>query len=385
MAWNEPGGGKRDPWSGKGGDQGPPDLDEVVKKLQDRLGGLFGGKRGGGSDSGGSGGTGGGIAGIGLIIGLVVIVMLAVKSFNIVEPAERGVVQRFGAYQDITEPGPHFLLPFIDQVTTVDVDNINKFPHRAQMLTKDENIVDVTLTVQYRIIDPAAYLFQDASPEKSIRGSMESAMREVIGKSHLDDIITANREAIAIAVQKGTQDLMDLYKTGLVLTSINIQEANPPEAVKAAFNDAIKAREDKERLQNQAQTYANDVVPRSRGAAARQIEDAKAHKAKVVAEADGESSRFLALLHEYEKAPQVTRERLYLETVEQVLQNSNKVMLDTKKGGNLTYLPLDRIMNQMPSQSAPVAPRNPYDSSPDPVPAIDSSRSRDLSRLRSTR
>jgi len=155
--------------------------------------------------------------------------------------------------------------------------------------------------------------------------------------------------------------------------------------VKAAFNDAIKAREDKERLQNQAQTYANDVVPRSRGAAARQIEDAKAHKAKVVAEADGESSRFLALLHEYEKAPQVTRERLYLETVEQVLQNSNKVMLDTKKGGNLTYLPLDRIMNQMPSQSAPVAPRNPYDSSPDPVPAIDSSRSRDLSRLRSTR
>lgn len=384
MAWNEPGGGKRDPWSGKGGDQGPPDLDEVVKKLQERMGGLFGGKRGG-SNGDGSGGTGGGIAGIGLIIGLVVIVMLAVKSFYIVEPAERGVVKRFGAYLEVTEPGPHFLVPFIDDVTTVDVDNINKFPHRAQMLTKDENIVDVTLTVQYRIIDPAAYLFQDANPEKSIRGSMESAMREVIGKSHLDDIITANREAIAIAVQKGTQDLMNLYKTGLVLTSINIQEANPPEAVKAAFNDAIKAREDKERLQNQAQTYANDVVPRSRGAAARQIEDAKAHKAKVVAEADGESARFLALLREYEKAPQVTRERLYLETVEQVLQSSNKVMLDVKEGSNLTYLPLDRIMNQMPDQSAPVAVRNQYDSSPQPAPAVESSRSRDLSRLRSPR
>jgi len=375
MAWNEPGGGNRDPWSGKGGDQGPPDLDEVVKKLQDRMGGLFGGRRGGGNGEGGGSG-GGGLAGIGVIVLLVLLAVAAYQSIYIVGPAERGVVKRFGAYIETTDPGPHILIPFVDQVNVINVDEINKVSHRAQMLTKDENIVDVTLTLQYRIQDPADYLFQDANPEKTISGAMESSLREVIGKSKLDDIITANREAIAAAVERGTQELLDLYRTGLVLININFQDASPPEAVKAAFDDAIKAREDRQRLQNQAQTYANDVVPRARGAAARQIEDAKAHKAKVVAEAEGESARFLALLTEYEKAPKVTRERLYLDTMQDVLSKTGKVLMDNKGGNNLTYIPLDRLMNGMPaSQPQPEMPRV---SNPEPTQgASNDSRARD--------
>ncbi len=360
MAWNEPGGGNRDPWNGKGGDQCPPDLYEVVKKLQDRVGGLFGGRRGGGNGEGrSSGGGGGSVAGIGFIVLLVVAVVAAYQSFYIIGPAERGVVKRFGAYIETTEPGPHFLIPFVDTVSVVNVDEIKKFAQRAQMLTKDENIVDVSLTAQYRVQDSADYLFQDANPENTIRGAMESTLREVIGKSNLDDVITANREAIAAAVEKGTQELLELYRTGLTLTNVNFQDASPPEAVKAAFDDAIKAREDRERLQNQAETYANDVVPRARGAAARQIEDAKAHKAKVVAEAEGESARFLALLSEYEKAPAVTRERLYLDTMQDVLQRTGKVMMDSQGGANnLTYIPLDRLMNQMPAaQAQPELPR----------------------------
>ncbi len=352
MAWNEPGGGNRDPWSGKGGDQGPPDLDEVVKKLQDSIGGLFGGKGRGGDGSSGSGSSGGGIAGIGLIILVVVIGLLVFNSIYIIEPAERGVVKRFGAYLEITQPGPHFRIPLIDEVEVVNVDKVHEFPHRAQMLTKDENIVDVTLTLQYRIQDPADYLFQDASPEKTIRSAMESALREVTGQNLIDNVMTENRSGIADMVKQGTQDLLNLYRTGLEVTSLNIQNVNPPEAVKDAFDDANRAREDKARLENKAQAYANDVVPRARGAAARVVENAKAYKAKVVAEADGESSRFLALLGEYRKAPNVTRERLYLETMQNVLKNSGKVLLDVKEGNALTYLPLDRIMGQAPRQSA---------------------------------
>ncbi|MCB1925990.1 MAG: FtsH protease activity modulator HflK [Gammaproteobacteria bacterium] len=364
MAWNEPGGGNRDPWNNKGGDQGPPDLDEVVRKLQDKMGGLFGGKRrGGGGDGEMGGGSGGGAGkkGIGIIVALVLVVVLGMESFYIVQPAERGVIKRFGAYHTVTSPGPHLKLPFIDTVDIVNVDQVNKFQHRAQMLTKDENIADVTLEVQFRIQDAADFLFQDADPGNTIHGAMESSLREVIGKSKLDEIITENRSAIAVAVQQGTQQLLDLYRTGLIVTNVNIQRAEAPEAVAEAFADAIRAREDKERLQNQAQTYANDVVPRARGEAARLVEDAKGYKARVTAEAEGESQRFLALLREYEKAPAVTRERLYLETMQDVLRNTGKVLLDVKEGSNLTYLPLDRMI---PSGRKP---ENEYKSS-DAVP-----------------
>ena len=362
MAWNEPGGGNRDPWGNKGGDQGPPDLDEVVRKLQEKMGGLFGGKRrggGGGNGESSGGGSGASKKGIGLIVGLVVLVVLGMESFYIVQPAERGVVKRFGAYHIVTAPGPHLKLPFIDTVDVVNVDQVNKFQHRAQMLTKDENIADVTLEVQFRIQDAADFLFQDADPGATIHGAMESSLREVIGKSRLDDIITEIRSAIAIAVQQGTQALLDLYRTGLIVTNVNIQRAEAPEAVAEAFADAIRAREDKERLQNQAETYANDVVPRARGEAARLVEDAKGYKARVIAEAEGESQRFLALLREYEKAPAVTRERLYLETMQDVLRNTGKVLLDVKEGSNLTYLPLDRMIQPGTRQTEFKAPESP--------------------------
>ena len=345
MAWNEPGNDNRDPWSNKGGNQGPPDLDEVVRKLQDKVGGLFGGRRGGGGSQGGSGGNGG----FGLVVaGLTgaLVIAAAFDSFYIIQPAERGVIQRFGAYHEVVGPGPHLKLPLIDTYQAVNVDQINKFVHRAQMLTRDENIVDVTVEVQFRIQDPADFLFQDANPPRTLQNGMESILREVIGKSNLDDIITENRSGIALAVQKGTQQLIDLYRSGLKVININIQDAKPPEAVQDAFADAIKAREDRERVQNQAQAYANDVVPRARGAAARQLEDAKAYKAKVVAEAEGESKRFLALLAEYRKAPEVTRQRLYLDSIQDVLQGTSKVLLDVKEGANLTYLPLDKMIGK---------------------------------------
>jgi len=389
MAWNEPGGNDRDPWSGRGGGQTPPDLDEVVRKLQDRLGGLFGGRRRGGGNGGDSGGgSGPAFAGLGVIILLAVIVILGFKSFYIIQPAERGVIQRVGAFSSVSDPGPHLLIPFVDEVTVVDVDRVNKYAHRAQMLTKDENIVDLTLTIQYRIQDAADFLFQDADPENSLRGAMESALREAIGKSNLDQIITENRSGIADQVMRGTQELLDLYRTGVIVTNVNIQEANPPEAVKEAFDDATRAREDKERAQNQALAYANDVVPRARGAAARQLEDAKAYRARVAAEAEGESKRFLALLAEYRKAPEVTRERLYLDAVQEALANSGKVLLDTKQGANLTYLPLDKLLEGMPA--APRAPQGNTDSmapeQAEPEQAESQPmRSQDNSRLRRMR
>ena len=360
MAWNEPGGNDQDPWSGKGKDQGPPDLDEVVKNLQKKMGGLFGGKGGGRS----AGGSGGGSSK--LVIALIVIVaavLLGIKSFYIVQPAERAVVQRLGAFHSVTTPGPHFLIPFIDTKTIINVDQVNKFGHRAQMLTKDENIVDVTLTVQFRVQDAANFLFQDADPVKTIYSAVESALREVTGKSTLDEIITQNRSAVAAMVKQNTQELLNTYKTGLVVTNDNIQDANPPEEVKEAFDDATRAMADKERVQNQADAYANDIVPRARGAAARQVEDAKAYAFKVVSEAEGETRRFLALLNEYRKAPDVTRERLYLDTMQEVLAETGKVLLDVKEGGNtLTYLPLDKLVQPGSAVRMPAAQLPGYES-----------------------
>ena len=347
MAWNEPGGDNKDPWSGKGSNQGPPDLDEVVKKMQEKLGGLFGGRKG--PRGGGPGGSipspgPAGIKGIAIAVGIAVVVLLGIKSFYTVAPAERGVVMRFGAYKDITQPGPHLLVPFIDQVMKVDVDQITSFRHKAQMLTKDENIVDIELTVQSKIQDAADYLFQDQNPEKTIRDTIETAVRETIGKSKLDFILTEGRGSIADSIKSRAQELINLYRSGLEVTSVNTQPAKPPEQVKSAFDDAIKAREDKARLENQAQAYANEVVPKARGAGARRVEAAKAYRDKVIAESEGEISRFLAVLTEYNKAPEVTRQRLYLDAVEEVLGRTNKVILDVKEGNSLMYLPIDKLI-----------------------------------------
>ena len=351
MAWNEPGGGNKDPWSGKGDNQGPPDLDEVVKKMQDKLGGLFGGKRG----SSGSGGNSGspipgpgspGFKGVVAIAGVLLLLFLGYKSFYTVAPAERGVVLQFGAYKDITQPGPHFMIPFVQDVVKVNVDQISSFRHGATMLTRDENIVDIELTVQARIQDAADYLFQDQNPEKTLRDATETAVRETIGKSDLDFILTEGRSRIGAQIRESIQETVNLYKTGLEVTSVNTQPAKPPEAVKGAFDDAIKAREDKEKLENQAEAYANEIVPKARGGAARKVEDAKAYKSRVIAQAEGETSRFLAVLKE------VTRNRLYLETVENVLANTNKVMMDAKDNNSLMYLPLDKLIEGQTGTSA---------------------------------
>jgi len=344
MAWNEPGGDKKDPWGGNGKDQGPPDLEEVVKKMQDKMGGIFGGRK---TPSGAGGGPklhGPSSAGMGLIGGVVAVLWL-MSGFYIVEPAQRGVILQFGAYKEITQPGLNWHLPFpIETVEKFNVDQISSFRHQAHMLTQDENIVDIELTVQSRVQDAVDYWFQDQNPEKTMRDATETAVRETIGKNDLDFILTAGRGAIASSIKTRVQELINSYRTGIEIVGVNMQPAKPPEQVKSAFDDAIKAREDKERKENQAEAYANEVVPVARGNAARRVADANAYKERVIAEAEGEAHRFLAVLKEYEKAPGVTRQRLYLDTVEDVLGNTSKVMIDVEGGNSLMYLPLDKLI-----------------------------------------
>jgi modulator of FtsH protease HflK len=355
MAWNEPGGDK-DPWGGNGNDQGPPDLDEVVKKLQNKIGGIFGGGK---NSSGGSGGEGSiqgpGSVGISVIVVVALLVWMA-SGIYIIEPAQRGVILQFGEYKEVTDPGPHWHLPYpIETVKKFNVDEILSFRHQALMLTQDENIVDIELTVQSRIQDVADYWFQDQNPDKTLRDAIETAVRETIGKSKLDFILTQGRGAIADRIKKTAQNLINNYHTGIEIIGINMQPAKPPEQVKGAFDDAIKAREDKEKKENQAQAYANEVVPVARGNAARKLADANAYKERVIAEAEGDASRFMSVLTEYEKAPEVTRQRLYLDTIEDVLRKTNKVMIDTKDSNNLMYLPLDKLIQSgINSRSLPL-------------------------------
>ncbi len=384
MAWNEPGGGNKDPWSGKGGNEGPPDLDEVVRNIQEKLGGLFGGRKSGGGGDGSGKPSGAGKLGIGLIAGVILLGWLATGIY-IVEPAERGVVMRFGAYKEVTQPGPHWHLPYpIEDVIKVNVDQVSSLRHKAEMLTRDENIVDVELTVQFRIQDASDYLFQDQQPDKTIRDATETAVRETIGKSDLDFVLTEGRSSIAARIKQRIQELLNNYHTGLEAMSVNMQPAKPPDEVKGAFDDAIKAREDKERLENEAQAYANEIVPKARGAAARRVADAKAYRKKVIADSEGETSRFLAILTEYEKAPKVTRERLYLDTVEDVLSNTRKVFMDTQGGNNLMMLPLDKMFGGKLGSASNNGPRLPSEStfSSRKPPA---KGTRDVSRSRRTR
>ncbi len=386
MAWNEPGGGKRDPWGGSGGDQGPPDLDEVVRNIQKKLGGLFGGGRRGGSSSGSS------LPGKNGVIAIVVVALLLwlASGFYVVEPAERGVVLRFGAFKSVAGPGLNWRWPTpIETHEIVNVDEFSSFRRKAQMLTKDENIVDVELTVQSRVQDPVDYLFQDAHPNVTLRAATETAVREVVGRSELDFIMTEGRSRIAADIKKRIAELMKRYRTGLEVTSVNMQPAKPPEQVKAAFDDAIKAREDKERLENEADAYAKEIVPKARGAAARRREDAKAYKAQVIARAEGETARFLSVLQQYEAAPEVTRERMYIDTIEDVMKRSRKVLMDADGGGNLTLLPLDKLIGRSRAARTGGAPSSPSSAPisalstrrPAPVRRLD--RGRDVSRERS--
>lgn len=344
MAWNESGNNKN-PWNQGGGDKGPPDLDQVVRDLQRRLSSMFGGKRGGGEGGGGVGASGGGI-GPGLIVGAVLVVWL-LTGFYRVDDAERGVVMTFGEYSTTTLPGLHWRIPWpVQTVERVNVSQVDRFPLRMRMLTRDETLVQVDLAVQFRRTDPVAFLFNVRSPEETLADVSESAIREVIGKNDLDFILTEGRAEVAQRTQQVIQSTLNAYNTGIEVTQVSLQEANFPQQVQAAVQDAIKAREDFERLQLEAQAYANDIVPRARGAAARQIEDAMAYRDRLIAVAEGESDRFVALLEAYELAPLVTRQRLYIETMEEVLGRASKVIMDTEGSGNLLYLPMDKLLER---------------------------------------
>lgn len=373
MAWNEPG-GEKDPW-GKKNDQGPPDLDEVFKNIQSKLSGLFGGSKTPSSGSSGGGFNFSGTA-IGFIVAIVVIVWLG-SGIYIIQPAERGVITRFGEYQASTLPGPHWHIPWpVEKLWRVNVDQNRSLRLRSQsMLTQDENIVEIDIAIQYNIKNPEDYLFKVRDPDATLQQVMESAIREIIGKNNMDFIITEGRNEIATRTEALIQATLDEYGTGLNVTTVNLESAQPPEAVQAAFSDAIKAREDEQRFINESEAYANEIIPQARGEARSILEEAKGYRARVVKASEGESIRFLNLLREYEKAPQVTRERLYIDSLEGVLVNSSKVLLDVEGGNNIMYLPLDQLLGSARSSLTP-------NSSPFSSGSSDSSSSNGSSSLR---
>ncbi len=360
MSWDDPD-DKNNPWK-SGGQRGPADLDAIVKDLQRKLSGFLGGRGGGNGASGG--GSGRRRASSGLVSGaaMLALAVWAFTGFYQVNDAERGMVLRFGALQTITQPGLRWHIPWpIEAVERINTNVFERFPYQGSMLTRDENIVLVDLVVQFRRTDPEAYLFNMRSPEATLGNITGSAIREVIGKNELDFILTEGRAEIAAQAQVLIQTTVDAYGAGLTIYEVNLQEANFPGDVEASVQDAIKAREDKERMSFEAQAYANDIVPNARGAAARQLQDAEGYRARVIADAEGEASRFTQVLFEYEKAPEVTRQRIYIETLEAILATSTKVLLDTPEsgGGNLIYLPLDRLMERREPQSNLLSPANP--------------------------
>ena len=338
MAWNEPGGGGRDPW-GNQGDKGPPDLDEAFRKLKAQLTGIFGG---GGRSGGGSGKLSGGLLGVGL---LALAAIYGFFGLYQIDQGERGVVFRFGAVQQsIVMPGLHWNPPLIDRVRKVNVTQVRSKKHQALMLTEDENIVDVSMTVQYVVDDPVAFLVMVRNPENSLDHATESALRHVVGGSIMDQVITDGRAAIAVEVQERLQSYLNRYETGILVSKVNIDESAPPSQVRDAFNDVQKAKEDEQRVINEANAYAESIIPTARGEAQKLIEEANAYRDQVVARSEGEAQRFEKLLAEYSLAKEVTRDRLYLDSIESVLSTSSKIMVDVEGGNNLMYLPLDRFV-----------------------------------------
>ncbi len=386
MAWNDPQWGNRDNRK----NSGPPDLDEMWRRFNQKLNGMFG-KSGGGDEVPSGGGNL-----IGLLVLLAVLVWVA-SGFYIVDTGQRGVVLRFGKYVETTEPGPRWHLPWpiesrevvnIDQVRTVEIGYRNnvksKVLKESLMLTDDENIIDLQFAVQYILKDPEEFLFVNRAPEDTVLQVAETAMREIVGKNKMDFVLYEGRADIAARAKALMQQILDRYKTGISVSQVTLQNIQPPEQVQAAFDDAVKAGQDRERLKNEAEAYSNDVVPRARGLASRLKEEADGYKQAVIANAEGEASRFSQILAEYQKAPQVTRQRMYLDTMQTVMNNTSKVVVDQKGGNSLLYLPLDKLQQivSQPYTGAPEVLAQPSASAPALAPATTDPRSRDAFRSR---
>ena len=397
MSLNDPQWGKRP--GGGGGGNGPPDLEELWRNFNRKLNAIF--NRGGGGGAGGGGAPaqmpsfrqlGGGA---GLLVGLVLLVWL-VSGFYIVVEGQRGVVLSFGKFSEVTGAGLHwrFPAPFqtheivdLSGVRTVEIGYRNsvktKVLRESLMLSDDENIIDIQFAVQYILKDPMDYLFNNRRPEDTVMQAAETAFREIVGKSKMDFVLYEGREQIAVQSQKAMQELLDRYKTGILVSKVTMQNAQPPEQVQAAFDDAVRAKQDLERQKNEGQAYYNDIVPKARGTASRLFEEANGYGQRVVANAEGEAARFKSILVEYSKAPVVTRERMYLDTVQQILSSTSKILIDAKAGSNLLYLPLDKIIQMSGAAALPEAAAAARPQQSDVAPAPDpGARSRDTLRPR---
>ena len=366
MAWNEPGNGK-DPWKKEG--EEPNDLDKIVQNWQRRLSGIIGG--GGGQGAGSSGGY---------ILLILLLVAWALTGLYRVDEAERGIVQRFGAYTVTTMPGLHWHYPYpVEMVDIVNTNAVDNYPFRTEILTADEQYVFIQMVVQYRRTDPVKYSFEVVDPELTLQDVTESALREVIGTSTLLELVTDQRDQIAPRTKEVLQATLNNYGAGITVTSISLEKLDYPQAVQAAVDDTQKARNDSDRYILEADTYAKDIIPKARGAAARILQDAEAYRDRVIADAEGNAHRFTALLAEYQKAPRVTRDRLYLEAIEEVYANSTKVFVDSQSSGNLLYLPIDKLMNQKSAspQNTPSRPGDAESSQTSSATPTDSSTSRD--------
>jgi membrane protease subunit HflK len=345
MAWNEPGGNNQDPWGGRKKNDGPPDLDEALKKFQNKVQDIFG-KKGGNGDGGDSSSAGpkfsGPIAGL---IGVIAIVVYLAAGFYQLDAKEEAVVLRLGKFHAIEGSGLKWNPKFIDAVYVINTTEERSYITKGFMITKDISIVELPVTIQYNVSDVKKFVLSVRSPENSLKHATESAMRHVVGSTVLDSVLSEGRELIAVEVDKKLQEYLDSYGTGIKIVNVNIQQGNPPAEVQASFDDVVKAKEDRERLINEAERYANAVVPEAEGRAARIVETATGYREQVVSKAEGESQRFKKLLVEYQKSPEVTRERLYIDAIESVMGNSSKVLVDVEGGNNMLFLPLDKIIN----------------------------------------
>jgi membrane protease subunit HflK len=397
-------------YSTGGRNDGPPDLDELWRDFNRKLSGLFGGKGGGprlgrnGNDNGSGGGSGFQpdmkSAGIGalLIAGVVALIWLG-SGFFIVQEGQQAVITSFGKYSHTTDAGFQWRMPYPFQAhETVPVTQLRSVEigrntvgqatglRDSSMLTQDENIVDIRFTVQYRLKDAREYLYENRNPDEAVVQAAESAVREIVGRSNMDSVLYEQRDAIAVELVKSIQNQLDRLKTGILIINVNVQNVQAPEQVQAAFDDAFKAGADRERLKNEGQAYANDVIPKAQGTAARLREEAEGYKSRIVSTAQGDAQRFNSVLTEYQKAPAVTRDRLYIDAMQQVYSNVTKVLVDSKGGGNLLYLPLDKLMQQAAASAAAnqvTTPSTvPMDTSPLVSPGIGDARSRDNQRSR---